>query len=136
MALQALGQSAGGPERVPTGVLLGHLEAPAPHLRELAGWVVGDELAGAVDIDPGTVDADDPLIGMWLWLTLTWLALSSLDPGPERRRWDGMSCAMGRGLPDPAVDLVGHWAARAVGLALAQERAAHRPGARVRILRE
>ncbi|MFJ1751198.1 hypothetical protein ACIOJD_33960 [Streptomyces sp. NPDC088116] len=130
ITLQALGLAGGGPKEVPTGVLLWHLEEH--HLRELAVWVVGDELAWATDTDPATVDTSDPVIAAWLWLTRTWPEPEG--KGPIRRRWDGMSRGVAPGLPDPAANIIQEWAAYCVRLALGKERSALDVGTRVRVV--
>jgi hypothetical protein len=47
----------------------------------------------------------DPVAAQWSWLLRHW------DPGaPPHLRWDGLTRGIGRGLPDPAIDVVNSWA--------------------------
>ncbi len=111
IALTSLSESAKDP--VQTGDLLSHLEAGPAAVRRLAAVLLGDDLAHATDIDPATVDMNDPVVGAWVWLTRSWPA-----DGP----WDGMSRGVARGLTAPALDILTGWAARAALTGLHAER--------------
>ncbi|MFF5131003.1 hypothetical protein ACFY41_29280 [Streptomyces syringium] len=127
VVLAALGEGVDGPEgpsTVPTGSLLWHLDQGPDHVRTLAGFLLGEEMDQATDIDPDSVNMNDARTATWVWLTRTW---------PQAGPWDGKTRGVARGLPDPAVEVLTRWAASAALTALAEERGALPPGTPVRV---
>ncbi|MGW9046848.1 hypothetical protein ACWGQL_30490 [Streptomyces lydicus] len=112
IALTALGERDDSAP-VQTGHLLWHLDRGPASVRQLAAVLLGEELAQATDIDPASVDMDNPAVSTWVWLTRSWPA-----GGP----WGGMSRGVARGLTDPAIDILTSWAAKAALAGLNTER--------------
>lgn len=58
----------------------------------------------------------DPVVRQWYWLLRTW------DPEAGPGRWEGMTRAIARGLPDPAIDVLHGWARAGVEVSLVAQR--------------
>jgi hypothetical protein len=92
----------------------------------------------------------DPVTLRWIWLNRTWdptapsspfngpssspndLPCTPAEPSPGPR-WDGMTRGIGRGLPDPAVEICTHWAAGVIEDTLAADGRALDTHQRVRV---
>ncbi|MFJ9617862.1 hypothetical protein [Streptomyces noursei] len=112
-------------EAVDIGRLAWHLDKGPSHVRQLAARLFGQDLAMATDIDPASVDMDDPGIAAWVWLTKSW---------PQDGPWDGMPRGLAPGLPLPAVEVLTPHATQAALVALTRERGGHEKGTRVVVL--
>ncbi|MCA1224310.1 hypothetical protein [Streptomyces sp. 8L] len=87
-----------------------------------------------------TAAPGDAVSECWRWLTRTWDPGAPVTPAhgwvpdtPEPR-WGGMTRGIGRGLPDPAVEVCTPWAARVVQRQMIIENEGHHLYSRVKIM--
>ncbi|MFG3000928.1 hypothetical protein [Streptomyces sp. NPDC048340] len=101
-----------------------------------------------------TAQPGDPVADCWRWLTRTWDTRAPRNPAPDKReavpvhvpqdlrelaeapelRWGGMTRGIGRGLPDPAIEICTDWAASIVQQAITADSYGHHRHDRVAVI--
>lgn len=101
-----------------------------------------------------TAKPGDPVADCWRWLTRTWDPHAPRNPVPDKRetlhvhvppdlqrlphapelRWGGMTRGIGRGLPDPAIEICTDWAASIVQQTITTDSYGHHRHDRVAVL--